>query len=258
MADSSVGAHVLVMIPTFNEAANIASMLNEIRSAAPEVDVLVIDDGSPDGTCDIAEAAAAQLGNIHVLRRTSKSGLGNAYKAGFSWGLLHHYDVLCEMDCDFSHDPRDLPHLIQAVANGTAKVAIGSRYMFGGSTPNWSRWRRMISVFGNRYANAWLRLHVSDATSGFRAYSADFVRLLDLQEVRADSYAFQIEMTYLACLHGLPIHEIPIRFVERRAGTSKMSWRTVVEALILIPVLALKGPHQRPHTQIAESSLATS
>jgi dolichol-phosphate mannosyltransferase len=218
----------LVVLPTYDEAANVADVLRRIRAAAPQADVLVVDDNSPDGTAEVAEAAGAE-----VLRRPGKAGLGSAYRAGFRLGLERGYDAMVEMDADLSHDPAALPGLLAAVADG-ADLAVGSRYVPGGRIPQWSAGRRALSRWGNRYAAAVLGIPVRDATSGYRAYQAGALRKLDLDAVRADGYGFQIEMAYLIGRAGGTVVEVPISFTDRVRGTSKMSSRIVVEALLLV------------------------
>ena len=224
---------VLVVLPTYNEAENIARVLREIRRALPEGGVLVVDDGSPDGTADMAEEAAGELGGIDVLRRPGKAGLGSAYRAGFAWGLARGWDVMVEMDADFSHEPSALPGLVAPLESG-ADLSVGSRYVPGGSIPNWRWHRRLLSEGGNRYAAVLLGMPVSDSTSGFRAYRADMLGKLDLDRIRADGYGFQIEMVHEVLLHGGTVVEVPIRFVDRVEGKSKMSSTIVVEALLLV------------------------
>jgi len=223
----------LVVLPTYNEAENIEAMLTRIRAAVPDADVLVVDDGSPDGTAARAEAVATELGQISVLSRAGKSGLGSAYRAGFRYGLERDYGAFVEMDCDFSHDPDALPLLIAPVESGAALV-IGSRYVSGGRIPDWSALRRAISWTGNTYARFMLRLPVRDATAGFRVYARDVLEAIDLDAVAADGYGFQVEMAYLVDQLGGRIVEVPITFRDRRLGTSKMSGRIVAEALILV------------------------
>jgi dolichol-phosphate mannosyltransferase len=235
----------LIVLPTYQEASNVAAVLRRIRSAAPSVGVLVVDDGSPDGTAAIAEAVAAELGGIDVMRRPDKAGLGSAYRDGFRWCLERGCDVVVEMDADLSHDPADLPRLIAAVEDG-ADLAIGARYIAGGSIPQWSWHRRLLSRQGNRYAAWALGLPVRDATSGFRAYRASVLAKIDLGVVRADGYGFQVEMVYLVDKLGAMIVEVPIQFSERALGRSKMSTRIVVEALLLVTWWAVRDRVRRP------------
>ena len=224
---------VLVVLPTYNESENIDHVLRRIRAALPAATVLVVDDGSPDGTADLAEILGKELGGIEVMRRTGKSGLGSAYRAGFRWGLDHGFDACIEMDADLSHEPEALPSLVAPLEDGT-ELVIGSRYIPGGVIPNWAWHRRLLSRGGNLYASALLGLGVSDATAGFRCYAAPLLERLDLDAVRAEGYGFQIEMTYESRKAGASILEVPIRFVDRVEGESKMSAFIVVEALGLV------------------------
>jgi dolichol-phosphate mannosyltransferase len=228
-----VRVRTLVVLPTYQEADNIAEVLRRLRAAVPDADVLVVDDSSPDGTADIAKAAAHELGSVDVRIRPAKSGLGSAYRDGFREGLELGYEVLVEMDSDLSHDPSALPSLLQAVEDG-ADLAIGSRYVPGGSIPHWPIHRRSLSRWGNRYAAWALKLRVKDSTSGFRAYRADLLRRVDLDQVRADGYGFQIEMAYRVARLGGTIAERPIEFRDRERGNSKMSSRIIGEALTLV------------------------
>jgi len=236
---ASPAMRVLVMLPTYNEIENIQDVLERARLAVPDADILVIDDGSPDGTADRAEKLGEELdrlsgtGGIDVLRRGEKSGLGSAYRAGFRVGLARGYDVMVEMDADLSHDPAVLPELIAAVEGG-ADLAIGSRYVPGGSIPDWTWLRRAISRGGGRYARTMLGLSVHDATAGFRAYHRDNISRIDLDDVAADGYGFQVEMTYLTERNHGRIVEVPITFRDRSLGRSKMSSRIVVEAFVLV------------------------
>jgi len=223
----------LVVLPTYQEAENIAEVLRRLRAAAPAVDILVIDDSSPDGTAAMAKAIGAELGAVDVLVRPAKSGLGSAYRAGFAEGLARGYDVLVEMDSDLSHDPADLPALLAAVEHG-ADLAIGSRYVPGGRIPNWKWHRKMLSRWGNRYAAGALGLAVNDATAGYRAYTAAALKTIDLTRVRAEGYGFQVEMTYRLVRIGGKVVEFPITFRDRTAGTSKMSGGIVREALVIV------------------------
>jgi dolichol-phosphate mannosyltransferase len=225
--------HVLVVLPTYNEAANIDAVLRRVREAVPEATLLVVDDNSPDGTAKIAEETGEEIGGVEVLVRPGKAGLGSAYRHGFAWGLERDFDAFIEIDSDLSHDPAAIPSLLAPLAEGFEAV-IGSRYVAGGSIPAWSWHRRLLSRGGNMYSSWMLGLHVADSTAGFRAYAATLLRRIDLGSVRADSYGFQIEMTYRAIRGGGRVREVPIRFVDRVAGTSKMSFYTVVEALVLV------------------------
>ena len=223
----------LVVIPTYNESENIERMLRRIRECLPQAGVLVVDDGSPDGTAELVQKVATELPDVHLLARTAKSGLGSAYRAGFAWGLERGYDAFVEIDADFSHDPAALPSLVAPLEEGF-DVSIGSRYVEGGSIPNWAWHRHLLSRGGNLYASIVLGLGVADSTAGYRAYSACILRRLDLDRIRAEGYGFQIEMTYRAKQHGAAITEVPISFVDREAGESKMSSFIVVEALALV------------------------
>ena len=224
---------VLVVIPTYNEAENIAEVVRLVRAAVPDAHVLVVDDNSPDGTADLVADMADGDGRVHLLRRPGKAGLGAAYRAGFAWGRAEGFDVMVEMDADLSHDPSALPSLLAAVDDG-ADLAIGSRYVPGGSIPDWAWHRKALSRWGNRYVGAMLQLGVADATAGYRAYRATMLDRLDLASIRADGYGFQIEMTYRTAGKGGRIVEVPIAFTDRTRGTSKMSGRIIAEALLLV------------------------
>lgn len=237
----------LVVLPTYNEAENIAAVVERVGAAVPSATLLVVDDGSPDGTADVAVAAGSKLGGdrVEVMRRGAKSGLGTAYRAGFRWGIDHGHDALIQMDSDFQHDPDSLPDLISPLNDG-ADLVIGSRYVSGGSIPDhWPWHRRKLSRWGNRYASAVLGLGVHDITAGFRAYRADFVARLDLDAIRADGYGFQIEMTYQTRLARGTIVEVPIQFGERHHGQSKMSGRIVAEAMALVTWWGLRDRVRR-------------
>jgi dolichol-phosphate mannosyltransferase len=237
----------LLVLPTYNEAGNIQGILAAVMGADPGLDVLVVDDGSPDGTADLAAAAG-----VDVLRRDGKRGLGSAYRAGFRWGMARGYQVLLEMDADFSHDPSDLPRLIAAVEAGS-DLAIGSRYIPGGSIPAWSWHRRLLSRAGNQYARLLLGIDVADMTSGFRAYRAALLAELTLEDVAADGYGFQIEMVRLVSRAGGKVTEIPIHFSDRTEGQSKMSGRIVVEALTSVTRWSFEDRTHRRRALIAES-----
>ncbi len=223
----------LVVLPTYNEAENIVRVLRAVREALPSGHVLVVDDSSPDGTADLARQEGERLGNLDVLVRPGKAGLGSAYRAGFAWGLDRDFEALVEMDSDLSHDPGVLGELLAPLERGYDLV-VGSRYVPGGSVPGWSWYRHALSRGGSLYANAWLGLHVTDPTSGFRAYSARILKAIDLSAVRSDGYGFQIEMVHQVLERGGRVVEIPIRFVDRVEGKSKMSIHIVIEALALV------------------------
>jgi dolichol-phosphate mannosyltransferase len=233
----------LVVVPTLDEASNVWIVLSRIRAAMPEADVLVVDDGSRDGTPQFAEAAARRLGRIEVMRRNGPRGLGLAYRDGFRYGLDAGYEVLVEMDADLSHDPDVLPRLVEAVRED-GHVAIGSRYVPGGETPGWPAHRRFLSKAGGWYARTLLRLPVRDVTSGYRAYRADVLDRVGLEDITTTGYAFQIEMTERAVQAGAELHEVPIVFRDRRAGQSKMSGAIVREALTMVTKRALRRSHR--------------
>lgn len=224
---------VLVVLPTYNESENIERILRAVRRSLPTGDILVVDDSSPDGTADIAKRVGTELGQVDVVVRPEKNGLGPAYRAGFAWGIERGYEAFVEMDSDFSHDPAALPSLVAPVEQG-ADLAIGSRYIPGGSIPEWSFQRRMLSRLGNVYADAMLGLGVRDSTAGFRVYSAMILNKIDLSTIAAAGYGFQIEMTYRTRRAGGTIVEVPIRFIDRVEGESKMSRSTVSEALGMV------------------------
>ena len=229
----------LIVVPTYQEASNIDELLRCVRDVAPDADVLVVDDGSPDGNADLADAVAADLGQITVLRRHEKGGLGAAYRAGFAVGRAQGYDVLMEMDADLSHDPTVIPGILGAIRAG-ADLAIGSRYIPGGGTPHWPARRRLLSRAGNLYASWMLGLRVTDATSGFRAYRATALDAIDVGATHSTGYSFQIELAYQVARAGGQTSEIPIVFHDRTRGTSKMSTRIAVEALALVTWWALR------------------
>jgi dolichol-phosphate mannosyltransferase len=230
----------LVCVPTYQEGANVDRFLRAVRSAAAQVDILVCDDNSPDGTGELAEKVAAELGRIEVLHRPSKQGLGAAYREGFRWGLDHGYDVIVQMDCDFSHDPAMIPTLLAAIEDGI-DCAIGSRYVAGGSTPGWPLHRRMLSKYGNRYTAGVLRLGIKDATGGFRAYRASTLEAIDIDSTRANGYAFQSEVALRMAQADLRLEEIPIIFVDREYGTSKMSVKIMAESMARVTTWGIRA-----------------
>ncbi len=223
----------LVIIPTYLEAENIDDVLRRVRKAAPEADVLVVDDSSPDGTADLARGTGAEVGHVDVLVRPSKGGLGVAYRAGFERGFDDGYDILVQMDADLSHDPAALPALLDRIAGG-ADVAIGSRYTPGGDIPHWPMTRRLLSRVGNMYASTVLGVKIRDCTSGYRAYRASMLRRVEADATRATGYGFQVELAYRAHRLGATIVEVPITFNDRVRGESKMSWHIIGEAMSLV------------------------
>jgi dolichol-phosphate mannosyltransferase len=218
-----------VIIPTYNECDNLGDIVTRTRSAVPGADILIVDDNSPDGTGELADQLAVADGQVHVLHRGAKGGLGAAYLAGFGWALGRGYGVVVEMDADGSHDPAELPAMLAALAS--ADLVIGSRWIAGGRVLNWPRARALLSRGGNAYARIMLRLGVKDATGGYRAYRASALRAIGLADVRSQGYCFQIDLTLRVVRAGLRVTEQPITFTERARGTSKMSRAIVAEAL---------------------------
>lgn len=220
---------VLVIIPTYNEADNLPVIVGRVRAAVPEAEILVADDNSPDGTGVIADRLADSDDHVHVLHRAGKEGLGKAYLAGFDWGLDRGYDVLVEMDADGSHQPEELPRLLEALQH--ADLVLGSRWVPGGSVVNWPTSRKALSRGGSLYTRIALGIRTRDATGGYRAFRAETLRDLDLATVESNGYCFQVDLLWRALQRGKVVREVPITFVEREVGTSKMSQRIVVEAL---------------------------
>lgn len=223
---------VLVVIPTYNERENLGPILDRLHKALPDVHVLVVDDGSPDGTGELADERAAANGNIHVMHRTEKAGLGAAYIAGFRWGLAREYNTIVEMDADGSHAPEDLPRLLDAV--GDADLAIGSRYVPGGSVVNWPVKRQVLSRGANVYSQIALGMRTRDITAGFRAYRRPVLEKLALDEVNSHGYCFQIDLTIRTAEAGFEIVEVPITFTEREIGESKMDGSIIREAFLRV------------------------
>jgi len=223
----------LIIIPTYNESENLPSLCEQIHKALPAADVLVVDDNSPDGTGQLADALSQEHAFIKVIHRAGKLGLGTAYLEGFRYALDHNYDFIFEMDADFSHDPSYLPSLLGAAIEG-ADVVIGSRRVPGGDTENWGLGRQLISAGGSLYARTILGLSVRDLTSGFKCFRRRVLQSLDLDSVKSNGYSFQIELTYRAIKHGFRVAEVPIVFVDRRARQSKMSQKIFVEAMGMV------------------------
>jgi dolichol-phosphate mannosyltransferase len=231
---------VLVVVPTYDERLNLEPVVGRVRSAVPAADVLVVDDASPDGTGEIADRLAAEDDQVHVLHRVGKQGLGSAYLAGFGWGLQRGYDVLVEMDADGSHQPEQLPDLLAALAD--ADLVLGSRWVSGGSVVNWPRSRELLSRGGNTYVRLALGLGLRDATGGFRAFRRETLDKLDLDAVASQGYCFQVDLARRAVSQELRVVEVPIEFVEREHGVSKMSGAIVREALWRVTVWGLARP----------------
>ncbi len=219
----------LVCLPTYDEAENLRPMVAAILASAPMVDILVVDDNSPDGTGKIADQLAAADSRVKVLHRAGKEGLGRAYLAAFSWALARDYGLVLEMDCDFSHDPRYLPAMLAAAER--ADLVLGSRYVDGGGTVNWGAGRKLISRGGSLYARTVLGLRIRDLTGGFKCFRREVLEAIDLPTVECTGYAFQIELTYRAVRKGFRVLELPIVFEDRRVGHSKMSRRILLEAV---------------------------
>jgi dolichol-phosphate mannosyltransferase len=236
---------ILVMVPTLNEADNVRPLLEGIFRDAPDVDVVFIDDASKDETRALVRAAAAEKpGRIHLIERPGKLGLGTAYVDAMRWGLARDYQAFFEMDADLSHRSVDLAKLVQEIA--TSPVVIGSRYVPGGATENWGLGRKLISRAGSAYARLVLRMPIRDFTGGFNGWRREVLEAIDPERLQSDGYTFQIELKYRAHLAGFPLKEVPILFVERRAGQSKMSGGIVLEAMFRVWHLAWQRKQLRP------------
>jgi dolichol-phosphate mannosyltransferase len=227
-----------IVVPTYNEAANLEPLAAAVRAAAPDAHLLVVDDASPDGTGRIADGLAAADDAVHVLHRPGKAGLGLAYVAGFAHALRAGAGYVIEMDADHSHDPGDVPRLLERAEAG-ADLVLGSRYVDGGGVADWDLLRRVISRGGCRYARTVLGVGVRDLTGGFKCFRAATLTAIDFETVRSEGYAFQVELTYRALARGLRVEELPITFRERTAGESKMSARIALEAMWLVPALRI-------------------
>ncbi len=223
---------VLVLIPTYNERENLPLIVERVLASVPTADVLVVDDGSPDGTGDIADKLAANEERVQVLHRTAKAGLGAAYVAGFRVGLAAGYDVLVEMDADGSHAPEQLPRLLEAV--GHSDLVLGSRWVPGGQVINWPKFREVLSRGGNLYTRLALGINLHDATGGYRAYRREVLQTIDLSAISSQGYCFQVDLAWRAVQAGFRVTEVPITFAERERGESKMSGNIVREALLRV------------------------
>jgi dolichol-phosphate mannosyltransferase len=229
----------LVVIPTYNELANLPLIVPQILAQDPRLEVLVVDDNSPDGTGKLADEMAAKEPKIHVLHRPEKAGLGKAYLAGFRWALDRGYDFIIEMDADFSHDPKYLPHLLRAIQD--ADLVLGSRYRDGVNVINWPISRLLLSLGANQYARWVTGLPLSDSTGGFKCFRREVLEAIDLERVRSNGYSFQIEMSFRAWKKGFRLGEIPIVFTDRIEGQSKMNKRIVREAIWMVWWLRLQA-----------------
>jgi dolichol-phosphate mannosyltransferase len=228
MVDDTSG-RLLVVMPTYNEAATVRKVVERVRAAVPAADMLIVDDSSPDGTGEIADSLAQLDSHVHALHRARKEGLGKAYVAGFRWGLERAFDTFVEMDADGSHQPEELPDLLAALRD--ADVVLGSRYVAGGRVVDWPWHRELLSRGGNRYSRIALGVPLRDITGGYRAYRASALRRLELATVASAGYCFQVDLAWRAVRSGLRVAEVPITFVERTEGASKMSGAIVREAL---------------------------
>jgi dolichol-phosphate mannosyltransferase len=224
----------LIVLPTYNERENIEAIVPAILSQSDDFEVLVVDDNSPDGTGQIVDRMSAEDSRVHVMHRAEKGGLGTAYIQGFGWALAHDYDYIYEMDADFSHDPADLVRLRAPLVRGEADASVGSRWVPGGGTRNWSFLRTFISRGGSLYARLILGVPITDLTSGFKCFSRRVLEHLDLQTVHSNGYAFQVEMNYRCQRRGFRVREVPIIFVDRRVGKSKMGSHIVTEAMVVV------------------------
>ncbi|QWV95727.1 polyprenol monophosphomannose synthase [Geomonas oryzisoli] len=227
----------IVVIPTYNERDNLEKLVRQVLALSPALELLVVDDNSPDGTGDLAEALAADTGRVSVLHRSGKLGLGSAYREGFAKALAMGADLVVQMDADFSHDPAMIPYFFEETRQ--ADLVIGSRYLNGVSVVNWPLRRLMLSYFASVYTRVITGLTISDCTSGFKCFRAEALKAIDLSSIRSDGYSFQIEMNYRLKEKGFRISEVPIIFIDRHAGTSKMSKKIVREAVLMVWKLKL-------------------
>jgi dolichol-phosphate mannosyltransferase len=234
-----VADRLLVVVPTYNERVNLPLVVPVILQQDPRIDVLVVDDNSPDGTGQLADEIAASTPRVHVLHRPNKSGLGKAYLAGFQWALANRYDLIFEMDADFSHDPRFLGDFVRAAAN--ADLVIGSRYRTGVNVINWPISRLLLSIGANQYARWITGLPLADSTGGFKCFRREVLEAIDFEKVRSNGYAFQIEMSFRAWKKGFRLVEVPIVFTDRVEGQSKMNKRIVREAIWMVWWLRLQS-----------------
>jgi len=234
---------VLVIVPTYNEAENIAALIREVRNLDIDPEILIIDDNSPDGTANIVKTIMERDPKVHLIERPKKMGLGSAYITGFKWALDRNFDVVVEMDADFSHDPKDIKRLVENLENCDA--VIGSRYVKGVSVVNWPISRLLLSYFANLYARVITGVKIRDLTSGFKAIKTECLRVINLDGIKSDGYAFQIELHFNLWFKGFKVCEIPIIFVERRAGKSKLNKGIIWEAFWMVIRLGLRRMFKR-------------
>jgi len=246
---------VLVIIPTYNEADNIRIIVDRLRTSVPDVDVLIADDSSPDGTGDIADELARADPAIHVMHRSAKQGLGAAYLAGFAWGREHGYEAVVEMDADGSHAPEQLPLLLDALVD--ADLVIGSRWVRGGTVVNWPLHRLILSRSANLYTRIAIGMPVKDATGGFRAYRMTALEKMDLDTIASQGYCFQVDLAWRAHRNGFRVVEVPIRFAERERGASKMSSSVVREALWRVTVWGTQARYRALRARIGGHPTST-
>ena len=239
-----VASRALIVTPTYNERANLEHFVSEVRAAAPDADLLVVDDASPDGTGDLADEIARRDGKVRVMHRPGKLGLGTAYLDAFRQGLREGYDLFFEMDADLSHDPKRLPAFFEALASG-ADVVVGSRNIPGGRVEGWGIGRQILSKGGSLYSRVILGVPVHDMTTGYKAFTRAALEAIELGEVRSNGYSFQIEMTYRALRRGLRVVEVPIVFVDRTLGQSKMNRKIFLEAIGVVWKLRLDALRRR-------------
>ena len=241
MDDTAItqGDRAVLVLPTFNEIENLNAFIRTVRAVIPLMHILIVDDNSPDGTGALADKLATELGNLHVLHRSNERGLGSAYRTGFRHVLSASFDRVIAMDADFSHDPAMIPQLLSALGNGS-DIVVGSRYCNGGSIVNWPMHRKLLSKWGNAYTRRMLKIDIFDCTAGFRGYTAQSLRAIETENVLGDGYVFQSTILKRASEERLQITEIPIRFLDRELGTSKMSWKIIGESMLLVTLFGVR------------------
>lgn len=241
MDDNAIarGDRAVLVLPTFNEIENLDTFIRKVRASAPLMHILIVDDNSPDGTGALADSLVTELGNMHVLHRSNERGLGSAYRTGFRQVLSASFDRVITMDADFSHDPAMITQFLSALGNGS-HIVVGSRYCAGGSIVNWPLHRRLLSKWGNAYTRRMLKIDISDCTTGYRGYTAQSLRAIETENVLGDGYVFLSTILKRASEERLQIKEVPIRFLERELGTSKMSWKIVLESMMLVTLFGVR------------------